>query len=184
MPEKVIIIGSGPAAWTAAIYAVRANLQPLVIEGALNDANRLAGMLPLGQLFNTTEVENYPGFPTGDLTAYLDSAIAPEARQLMPPHKKEGVSGPELMELMRQQAKNFGTRIITEDVTEVNFDVHPFKLSASDGNTYESLAVIVATGARANYLGLPSEEKFKNRGVSACAVCDGALPASATSRWW
>ena len=95
---------------------------------------------------------------------------------MMAPHKKEGVSGPELMELMRQQAVNFGTRVITEDVVDVDFDVHPFRLTASDGNTYEAHAVIVATGARANYLGLPSEEKFKNRGVSACAVCDGALP--------
>ncbi|MCC6125765.1 MAG: FAD-dependent oxidoreductase [Pirellulales bacterium] len=176
MPEKVIIIGSGPAAWTAAIYAARANLKPLVLEGAITEENRLASTLPLGQLNLTTEVENFPGFPSGDMTAYLDSAIAPETRQMMAPHKKEGVSGPELMELMRQQAKNFGTRIITEDVLEVNFDVHPFQLAASDGKTYESLAVIVATGARANYLGLPSEEQFKNRGVSACAVCDGALP--------
>ena len=80
------------------------------------------------------------------------------------------------MELMRQQAVNFETRVITEDVVDVNFDVHPFQLTASDGKTYETLAVIVATGAKANYLGLPSEEAFKNRGVSACAVCDGALP--------
>ena len=94
----------------------------------------------------------------------------------MPPHKKEGVTGPELMELMRQQTVNFGTRIITEDIVDVNFDAHPFRLAASDGTTYEALAVIVATGAKANYLGLPSEEKFENRGVSACAVCDGALP--------
>jgi thioredoxin reductase (NADPH) len=176
MPEKVIIIGSGPAAWTAAIYAARANLKPLVFEGAITEENRLASTLPLGQLNLTTEVENYPGFPFGDLSAYLDSSISPDLRQLMAPHKQEGVSGPELMELMRQQAKNFGTRTITEDVVDVNFDVHPFKLSASDDNTYEAPAVIVATGARANYLGLPSEEKFKNRGVSACAVCDGALP--------
>jgi thioredoxin reductase (NADPH) len=176
MPEKVIIIGSGPAAWTAAIYAARANLHPLVFEGAITEENRLASTLPLGQLNLTTEIENYPGFPFGDLTAYLDSALNEETRQMMAPHKKEGVSGPELMELMRQQAKNFCTRIITEDIVDVNFDVHPFRLSASDGNTYKSLAVIVATGARANYLGLPSEEKYKNRGVSACAVCDGALP--------
>jgi thioredoxin reductase (NADPH) len=176
MPEKVIIIGSGPAAWTAAIYAARANLKPLVLEGAITEENRLASTLPLGQLNLTTEVENFPGFPAGDMTAYLDSSIVPDTRQMMAPHKKEGVSGPELMELMRQQAKNFGTRIVTEDVVDVNFDVHPFQLTASDGNAYESLAVIVATGARANYLGLPSEEKFKNRGVSACAVCDGALP--------
>jgi thioredoxin reductase (NADPH) len=80
------------------------------------------------------------------------------------------------MELMRQQAVNFGTRVITEDVVDVDFDARPFKLTASDSNVYEAHAVIVATGARANYLGLPSEERFKNRGVSACAVCDGALP--------
>ncbi|HEY4761393.1 MAG TPA: FAD-dependent oxidoreductase [Thermoguttaceae bacterium] len=176
MPEKVIIIGSGPAAWAAAIYAARAALNPLVFEGAITEENRLAGTLPLGQLALTTEVENYPGFPAGDLTAYLDSSINTATRQMMAPHKKEGVSGPELMELMRQQAINFGTRVITEDIVDVNFNNHLFQLSASDGKTYEALAVIVATGARANYLGLPSEEKYKNRGVSACAVCDGALP--------
>ena len=176
MPEKVIIIGSGPAAWAAAIYAARAALQPLVFEGAITEENRLAGTLPLGQLALTTEVENYPGFPAGDLTAYLDSSLAEDKRQFMAPHNKEGVSGPELMELMRQQAVNFGTRVITEDIVDVDFSAQPFRLTASDGNTYESHAVIVATGARANYLGLPSEEKYKNRGVSACAVCDGALP--------
>jgi thioredoxin reductase (NADPH) len=94
----------------------------------------------------------------------------------MPPHEKHGASGPELMELMRQQARNFGTRIITEDVVAVDFKTHPFKLKVSDDTVQEALAVIVATGARANYLGLPSEHRFKNRGVSACAVCDGALP--------
>lgn len=176
MPEKVIIIGSGPAGWTAAIYAARASLQPLVFEGAVTEENRLAGTLPLGQLALTTEVENYPGFPAGDLGQYLDSSIAADRRAIMPPHAKEGVTGPELMELMRQQAVNFGTRIVTEDIVDLDLSVHPFKLAASDGNTYETLALIVATGARANYLGLPSEEKFKNRGVSACAVCDGALP--------
>jgi len=175
-PEKIIIIGSGPAAWTSAIYAARASLQPLVFEGAVSEENRLASTLPLGQLALTTEVENYPGFPAGDLTAYLDGAIAGQRREYMAPHRKEGVSGPELMELVRQQAINFGTRIITEDIVDVDFSAHPFKLTASDGVTYESQAVIVATGARANYLGLPSEEKYKNRGVSACAVCDGALP--------
>jgi thioredoxin reductase (NADPH) len=176
MPEKVIIIGSGPAAWTAAIYSARAELKPVVFEGAISEENRLASTLPLGQLALTTEVENFPGFPTGDLTAYLDSSLDPAIRPMMAPHKKEGVSGPELMELMRQQAKNFGTRVITEDIVDVNFDAQPFKLTATDEQTYQALAVIVATGARANYLGLPSEEKFKNRGVSACAVCDGALP--------
>jgi thioredoxin reductase (NADPH) len=176
MPEKVIIIGSGPSAWAAAIYAARAALRPLVFEGAVTEENRLAGTLPLGQLALTTEVENYPGFPAGDLEAYLNTAIDPSRRNYMAPHLKEGVTGPELMELIRQQAINFGTRIITEDITTVDFDTHPFRLTASDGKVYQSHSVIVATGARANYLGLPSEEKYKNRGVSACAVCDGALP--------
>jgi thioredoxin reductase (NADPH) len=176
MAEKVIIIGSGPAAWTAAIYAARAELQPLVFEGAITAENQAAGTLPLGQLALTTEVENYPGFPEGDLEAYLDSAIDEKKRRMMDEHAKQGVTGPELMELMRQQAVNFGTRVITDDIVRVDFDVHPFRLTASDDSTHEALAVIVATGARANYLGLPSEEKFKNRGVSACAVCDGALP--------
>ena len=176
MPEKVIIIGSGPAAWAAAIYTARAALSPLVFEGALTEENRLAGTLPLGQLALTTEVENYPGFPVGDLEAYLDSAIDADQRRMMAPHSKEGVSGPELMELMRQQAKKFDTAIITQDIVRVDFDTHPFRLTAGDGTTHEALSVIVATGARANYLGLPSEEKYKNLGVSACAVCDGALP--------
>jgi len=176
MPERVIIIGSGPSGWTAAIYAARAALHPLVFEGAITEENRLAGTLPLGQLALTTEVENYPGFPTGDLEAYLDNAIDQKRRSYMAPHPKEGVTGPELMELLRQQALNFGARIITADITSVNFDARPFRLTASDGKVYESHSVIVAAGARANYLGLPSEEKYKNRGVSACAVCDGALP--------
>ena len=94
----------------------------------------------------------------------------------MAPHGKTGVSGPELMELMRQQAVNFGARIITEDVVDVDFSDRQFRLTISDESVHETRAVIVATGARANYLGLPSEEKYKNRGVSACAVCDGALP--------
>ncbi|GAB6167284.1 thioredoxin-disulfide reductase [Thermostilla marina] len=176
MAENVIIIGSGPAGWTAAIYCARAALEPLVFEGAVTPENQQKGTLPLGQLALTTEVENFPGFPKGNLEAYLDDAIDENRRMVMPPHQKEGVSGPELMELMRQQAINFGTRVITEDIVEVDFENRPFKLKASDGNTYEAKAVIVATGARANYLGLPSEERFKNKGVSACAVCDGALP--------
>ncbi len=94
----------------------------------------------------------------------------------MAPHNKDGVTGPELMELMRQQAENFGVRIITDDVVDVDVDARPFRLTTLEGNVHESHAVIVATGARANYLGLPSEEEYKNRGVSACAVCDGALP--------
>jgi thioredoxin reductase (NADPH) len=174
--EKVVIIGSGPASWSAAIYAARAELQPLVFEGAITEENRLNGTLPLGQLNLTTEVENYAGFPAGDLEGYLDSAIDPPVRQLMTPHSHHGVSGPELMELMRQQAKNFGTRIITDDIVKVDFKRHPFRLTALEGQVTEAETVILATGARANYLGLPSEEAFKNRGVSACAVCDGALP--------
>jgi thioredoxin reductase (NADPH) len=124
----------------------------------------------------TTEVENYPGFPTGDLEAYLDNSIVADRRGTMAPHHKEGVSGPELMELMRQQAVNFGTRIITDDITKVDLKNHPFTLTSLEGQVTKTLSVIVATGARANYLGLPSEEMYKNRGVSACAVCDGALP--------
>lgn len=176
MPENVIIIGSGPAGWAAAIYAARAELEPLVFEGAITQENQVAGTLPLGQLALTTEVENYPGFPAGNLENYLDDAIDEKRRKMMPPHAKEGVSGPELMELMRQQAINFGTRVITDDVVDVDFDVHPFRLKTLQGESHEALAVIVATGARANYLGIPSEERFKNHGVSACAVCDGALP--------
>jgi thioredoxin reductase (NADPH) len=176
MAEKVVIIGSGPSAWTAAIYAARAALEPLVFEGAITEENRIAGTLPLGQLALTTEVENFPGFPAGDLEAYLDNSIAADRRGYMAPHHKQGVSGPELMELMRQQAINFGTRIVTDDIVDVDVSRRPFKLTALEGGTTEASSLIIATGARANYLGLPSEEKFKNRGVSACAVCDGALP--------
>lgn len=176
MAERITIIGSGPAGWTAAIYAARANLEPVVYEGAFNDDNRIKGTLPLGQLALTTEVENYPGFPSGDLTAYMDTSIDESKRKYMAPHQKEGVSGPELMELMRQQAKNFGTKIITDDIAEVDFSSKPFKLKSLGGDEFESHAVIIATGARANYLGLESENRFKNAGVSACAVCDGAMP--------
>ena len=176
MAEKVVIIGSGPAGWTAAIYTARANLNPLVFEGAITEENRISGTLPLGQLALTTEVENYPGFPAGDMTAYLDHSIEASRRGIMAPHEKHGVSGPELMELMRQQALNFGTRIITDDIVDVDFTKRPFKLKSLEGKVVEAEAVIVATGARANYLGLPSEDAYKNRGVSACAVCDGALP--------
>jgi thioredoxin reductase (NADPH) len=180
MAEKVIIIGSGPAGWTAAIYAARANLQPLVYEGAVIEENRLQGTLPLGQLALTTEVENYPGFPSGDSRAYLRTALPEERQPYWVQANKEqpshGVNGPELMELMRQQAVNFETRIVTDDIVKVDFSRHPFVLTAREGQTVEALSVIVATGARANYLGLPSEDKYKNNGVSACAVCDGALP--------
>src|SRR5947199_9377686 len=119
MAEKVVIVGSGPAGWAAAIYAARANLQPLVYEGAVNDKNAIQGTLPLGQLNLTTEVENYPGTPAGDTRAYLASALRADrqpywvlANKAQPGH---GINGPELMELMRQQAVNFGTRIITDD---------------------------------------------------------------------
>src|SRR6476661_8748888 len=149
--EKLVIIGSGPAGWTAAIYAARANLQPLVIEGAISEENHLRGTLPLGQLNLTTEVENFPGVP-------------------------EGVLGPELMVRMREQAERYGTRIVSEDVTDVDLSRRPFKVTDSAGTTLEAQALIIATGASANYLGLESENNFKNRGVSACAVCDGALP--------
>jgi thioredoxin reductase (NADPH) len=174
--EKLIIIGSGPAGWSAATYAARAQLKPLVFEGAITEKNRMSGTLPLGQLALTSEVENYAGFPHGDLGAFLDSALPAARRQMMAPHAGEGVTGPELMELMRQQAFNFGTRIITDDILRVDFSQRPFKLYPSEGGVVEAQCVIVATGASANWLGLPSEERFKNRGVSACAVCDGALP--------
>lgn len=151
MAEKIVIIGSGPAGWTAALYASRANLEPLVFEGAITEANRLKGTLPLGQLALTTEVENYPGFP-------------------------EGVMGPDLMEKFRAQAKRFDTRVITDDIASVDFARHPFRLTPLERPPVEALSVIIATGARANYLGLESEERFKNRGVSACAVCEGRLP--------
>jgi thioredoxin reductase (NADPH) len=186
MPEKVVIIGSGPAGWTAAIYAARANLQPLVFEGAVTNENSIRGTLPLGQLNLTTEVENYPGFPEGESREYLRSSLPPDLQprwvQKNLPQPSRGINGPELMLLMRQQAVNFGTRIITEDIVGVDFKKHPFLLFPSDtanatqGPPVEALTVIVATGARANYLGLPSEDRFKNYGVSACAVCDGALP--------
>jgi thioredoxin reductase (NADPH) len=174
--ENVIIIGSGPAGWGAAIYTSRASLNPLVIEGAITEENRQKGTLPLGQLALTSEVENYPGFPVANLGAYLEAALPAERRQFMPPHSGHGVSGPELMEMMRQQAANFGTRIVTDDVVEVDLSKRPFVVKTLEGATYEAHSIIIATGARANYLGLPSEDRFKNMGVSACAVCDGALP--------
>lgn len=151
MAEKLVIIGSGPAAWTCAIYAARANLNPVVFEGAISEDNRLKGTLPLGQLNLTTEVENFPGFPAGIL-------------------------GPELMVAMKEQAERYGTRVITEDVAHVDLSNRPFTIKDSAGNVTHTHALVVATGASANYLGIESEEKFKNHGVSACAVCDGALP--------
>jgi thioredoxin reductase (NADPH) len=180
MSEKVVIIGSGPAGWTAAIYAARASLVPLVYEGALTPENAANGTLPLGQLALTTEVENYPGLPKGNAREYLRTALPPERQPYWvaenKPQPSHGVNGPEMMELMRQQAVNFGTRVVTDDIVKVDFRRHPFLLTSLEGQPVETLAVIVATGARANYLGLASEERFKNNGVSACAVCDGALP--------
>jgi thioredoxin reductase (NADPH) len=174
--EHVVIVGSGPAGWSAAIYTARANLKPLCFEGAITEDNRQLGTLPLGQLSLTTEVENYAGFPAGDMSAYLKSSLPEEHQWLADQHHKQGVSGPELMHLMRQQAANFGTRIVTDDIVEIDFNMRPFRLKPSQGDWVEAHSVIIATGARANYLGLPSEDMYKNRGVSACAVCDGALP--------
>jgi thioredoxin reductase (NADPH) len=180
MPEKVVIIGSGPASWTAAIYAARAELKPLVYEGAVTQENQANGTLPLGQLNLTTEIENFPGFPAGKTFEFLRSALPPENQpvwvQDQLPQPNHGINGPELMELMRRQAVNFGTRIVTDDIAKVDLGRHPFVLTTLGGETVEALTVIIATGARANYLGLPSEHAYKNRGVSACAVCDGALP--------
>lgn len=181
MPENVIIIGSGPAAWTAAIYAGRANLKPLVFQGNPNDRkNQENGTLPLGQLALTTEVENFPSWPSGDTRQYLKTALKEEdqpywvsADQPQPTH---GINGPELMALMRQQAVQSGTRIESKDVVKLDLSKRPFTLTTHDGQTTEAHSLIIATGARANYLGLPSEDAYKNKGVSACAVCDGALP--------
>ncbi len=179
MPEKVVIIGSGPAGWAAAIYAARANLKPLVFEGTFKPE-----MIPLGQLAFTTEVENYPGFPFGNIRAFVESAVDKNRHYNLPPapdHKRDGVyhyavQGVELMELMKQQALNFDTRSIQEEIVEIDMTGQPFKVIPANGDPVEAHTVIIATGARANYLGLESEEAYKNKGVSACAVCDGALP--------
>ena len=146
--ENVVIIGSGPAAWTAAVYAARANLDPVVYEG-----EPFGTMIPGGQLMSTTEVENYPGFP-------------------------EGISGPELMERMRQQAVRFGVRVVSERITAIDAQRHPFRLTPSYSDPVAALTVIVATGANARWLGVPNEKRLAQTGggVSACAVCDGALP--------
>jgi thioredoxin reductase (NADPH) len=180
VPEKVVIIGSGPAGWSAAIYAARANLDPLLFEGTVKPE-----MIPLGQLAFTTEVENYAGFPAGNVRAFVESAVDKDRHWNLPPspagHEKDGqphyaVQGVELMELMKQQALNFGTRVVGDDIVEVDFSGTPLKVMPAAGDPVEAHTVIVATGARANYLGLDSEEEYKNKGVSACAVCDGALP--------
>ncbi len=138
---SVIIIGSGPAGFTAAVYAARANLKPLLFEGLVK------GGQPGGQLMLTTDVENYPGFP-------------------------EGILGPELMELFRKQAARFGTELIQQDVTEVDFSKRPFRV-VSDDKEYFGKTVIISTGASANWLGIPSEKALQGYGVSACATCDG-----------
>jgi thioredoxin reductase (NADPH) len=155
-------------------------LHPLVFEGANTQENYIKGTLPLGQLALTTEVENYPGLPEGETREYLRTALLAERQPHWVQANKEqpnpGITGPEMMELMRQQAVNFGTRIITDDIVTVNFRERPFTLTSLEGKTVQALSVIIATGARANYLGLASEDRFKNNGVSACAVCDGALP--------
>ncbi|MDA0802412.1 MAG: thioredoxin-disulfide reductase [Planctomycetota bacterium] len=149
--ERVVIVGSGPAGWTAAIYAARANLQPVVYEG-VPTANP-APVLPGGQLMLTTEVENYPGFP-------------------------KGVSGTDMMELFREQAVRFGTRVVGENIDRCEFGARPFTLHTSGGSTVRAASVILATGATANWIGLPNELRLATTGggVSACAVCDGALP--------
>ena len=174
--ENMIIIGSGPAGWAAGIYAGRANLNPLLFEGEITPENQVAGKLPMGLLSMTTEVENYPGFPSGDLRTYLETALDEPRTMFLAPNDGKMISGPELVELMRKQAENFGTQIEPFDITAVNFRIHPFELTASSGQKYYARTVVIATGASANYLNLESETRFRNNGVSACAVCDGALP--------
>ena len=135
---KCLVIGSGPAGYTAAIYASRANLSPVLIEG----------MQPGGQLTQTTVIENFPGFP-------------------------HGITGPELMENMRQQAINVGADIRSGSVVDVDFESLPYKVTLDDGKVIEAETVIIATGAAAKYLGLSDEIKYQGMGVSACATCDG-----------
>ncbi len=149
--EKLIIIGSGPAGWTAAIYAARANLNPVCYIGV--PKQNPAPVLPGGQLMLTTEVENYPGFP-------------------------EGITGPEMMQQFQKQAERFGTRIKGQDIESCNFSSQPFELTTSKGDVVKAHAVIIATGATANWIGLENELRLATTGggVSACAVCDGALP--------
>jgi thioredoxin reductase (NADPH) len=150
--ENVVIIGSGPAGWTAAIYAARADLKPLVVVGVPKTQPSI--VLPGGQLMLTTEVENYPGFP-------------------------EGITGPDMMEAFQKQAERFGTRTRGEDIVSCDFSSKPFTLETSKGETILAKSVIVATGATANWMGLDNEMRLARSGggVSACAVCDGALPA-------
>jgi len=142
--ENLVIVGSGPAGYTAAIYAARANLSPVVITGFQD------GGIPGGQLMTTTHVENFPGFP-------------------------DGILGPELMDRVKAQAVRWGTRLIEADAEAIDLSQRPFRIQA-DGQTIQAHAVILATGASANRLGLPSEQRFWNAGISACAICDGATP--------
>ena len=167
MAEQVVIIGSGPAGWSAAIYAARANLNPLLFEGTTKPE-----MIPLGQLAFTTEVENYAGFPAGDIRAFVESAVDQDRHWNLPPvpdgHERDGrphyaVQGVELMELMKQQALNFGTRVVSDDIVDVDFSGRPLRVIPGQGEPVETQTVIVATGARANYLGLDSEEAYKNQ---------------------
>lgn len=142
--ENLVIIGSGPAGYTAAIYAGRANLKPVVFEGFE------MGGLPGGQLMTTTEVENFPGFP-------------------------QGITGPELMDQMKAQAERWGAQLYTEDVISVDLSQRPF-IVRSQERELKTHSIVIATGATAKRLGLPSEHQFWSRGISACAICDGATP--------
>jgi len=145
--EKLLIIGSGPAGHTAAIYAARASLQPLMYEGMM-----AGGVAAGGQLTTTTEVENFPGFP-------------------------EGINGYDLMNKMRDQSIRWGTRVVTETIKKVDFSVHPFLAWPEDADKpIKALSVILSTGATAKRLNIKGEETYWNKGISACAVCDGALP--------
>ncbi len=149
--EQVVIIGSGPAGWTAAIYASRAQLNPICYVGVPRQDP--APVLPGGQLMLTTDVENYPGFP-------------------------DGVAGPEMMSMFQKQAERFGTRVVGEDIVSCDFSSRPFVMKTSSGKEVHAKAVILATGATANWMGLENELRLATSGggVSACAVCDGALP--------
>jgi thioredoxin reductase (NADPH) len=145
---KVLIIGSGPAGYTAALYTARANLSPVMVEGGFNENDK--SMLPGGQLMITTDVENYPGFP-------------------------KGVLGPELMELFKQQVERFGTHIVHGFVTKVDLSKRPFRVEVENEPRYEADALIIATGAVAKLLEIPGERELMGFGVSACATCDGAF---------
>ena len=142
--KNIVIVGSGPAGHTAAIYSARANLSPFMFEGYVMGGS--AG----GQLTTTTDVENYPGFP-------------------------DGIDGPELMQLFRKQSERFGTEMVQEDVISADFSQRPFVLK-SENREVRAHSVIISTGATAKRMGVPNEEKMWNNGMSACAVCDGALP--------